>query len=177
MRYCTLVVALAGSLLLTGCAGLISLNPIVTGQEARLDPALLGVWHDNDGEDTLIVKRAGDHYAITYVDKSSPSTLKFEARLLEVGDAKLLDVVSSEDDPFRIAAHVPMRVWPEGLTLRLSFLDSDWLKQQARQQLAVQTTKDRTLITAPSDAVRTFLMKYGVDAKAYSEPQVLNKAQ
>lgn len=176
MRLPMLVVALTGSLFMTGCSKLVSLNPFVTEKEAGMDPALLGVWHDEEGGEMYIVKQAGNTYSITYIDKSS-STIRLEARLLEAGDAKFLDLVSKNDDPFQIPAHTPMRVWPEGSTLRMAFLDSDWLKQQATQQLAVQVTADRTVIVAPSDAVRSFLTKYGADARAYGEQQVLQKAE
>ncbi len=47
MRLTTLVLALAGTLFMTACSKLVSLNPFVTGKEATLEPALLGVWHDN----------------------------------------------------------------------------------------------------------------------------------
>ncbi len=176
VRLFSMALALAAALLLTGCSGMISLNPFVTDGEASIDPALLGVWHDADGEDTCIIKQAGMHYAITYVDKSS-SAITFEAWLLASGDAKFLDLVPGDDSPFRIAAHTPVRVWTEGTTLRFSFLDSDWLRQQATQQLATQLAEDRTLITAPGESVRHFLMEYGADARAYGEVQTLERAQ
>ena len=180
MRYCALVLdlalGLAGVLSLTGCAKLVSINPIVTDKEAMLDPALLGVWHDKDGEDTLIVNQLENHYVIRYVGKSS-SAVKLEARLFEAGDVRLMDVVASDDDPFRTPTHIPMRVWLDGTTLRFSLLDSDWLKQHATRQLAAQTVEGRTLITAPSDTVRAFLTEYGIDARACGEPEDLHKAQ
>ena len=175
MRLTTLVLALAGAIFMTGCSSLVSLNSFVTDKEACLEPALLGVWHDSD-DATYIIRQSGNVYAIAYMDKSS-SVIKFEARLLGVGDAKLLDLVSKNDDPFQIPAHTPMRVWPEGSTLRMAFLDSEWLRQEATQQLPAQMTGDRLVITAPGDAVRTFLTTYGADDRAYGEPSVLRKVQ
>jgi hypothetical protein len=61
--------------------------------------------------------------------------------------------------------------------LRWTFLDSDWLKQAASQQLAVQPSGDRSLITAPGEAVRQFLLKSGADNRAYSKATVLQRAQ
>jgi len=182
MRFPTLAIALTGALFLTGCTKLVSLNPSVTDKEATMDPALLGVWHDPDGDDTCIVKQAGNAYTITYVDKSS--THRFEGRLWLAGDAKLLDLVasdskgdSSNESPLKIPVHATMRVWSEGDTLRLAFLDSDWLREQALQRLPVQIVGDRTVITAPSVVVRTFLVKYGTDPKAHGDPEVLRKGQ
>ena len=80
MRPVTLALTLTACFL-TGCSKLVSVNPSLTDKEAKVDPALLGVWRDSDDEDTLIVKEAGSHYAITYLDKSS--SMKFNAWLLE----------------------------------------------------------------------------------------------
>lgn len=175
MRHRTLVLALAGSLLLNGCARLVSVNPIATDTEVRLDPALPGIWQDQDGDDTLIVRPAGNAYAIRYLDKSS--VINLEARLFEVGNVRLLDVVANDDDPYRIAVHMPVRIWLEGSVLRFSFLDSDWFRQQAAQQFQQHLAGERVVLSAPSGALRDFLVAYGTDARAYGEIHVLNKVQ
>ena len=56
MRPATLALTLTATLFLTGCSKLVSVNPFLTDKEAKVDPALLGVWRDSDDEDTLIVK-------------------------------------------------------------------------------------------------------------------------
>ena len=65
----------------------------------------------------------------------------------------------------------------ESGTLRFTFLQSDWLKEQAGKQLPTALTKDRTLITAPGGAVGSFLAKIGADPKAGDEPEVLHRVQ
>ena len=169
MRQSTLALALTGALFLTGCSKLVLLNPLVTENEARLDPALVGIWHGEHNGEIYIVTASDEHYKITYLDNGSPSAIKFEAWLLETGDAKILDLVSKIDDPFQIPAHTPVRVWYEGSTLRMSFLDSDWLREQALSQLASQTQDGRTIITAPTDAAKAFLLQFGLDPRAYRE--------
>jgi hypothetical protein len=59
--------------------------------------------------------------------------------------------------------------------LRWSFLESDWIKQQAVQQLASQPAGDRTLLTAPGAAVRSLLGKLGADERAYSKQQAFQR--
>jgi len=66
-----------------------------------------------------------------------------------VDDFKLLDVVSANEDPFQIAVHTPVRIWTDGGALRMAFLDSDWIEEQAGRLLPTAPMKDRTLITAP----------------------------
>jgi hypothetical protein len=63
----------------------------------------------------------------------------------------------------------------EGATLRFATLDSAWLMENARKQLAVEDVGDRALITAPGDAVLRFLITYGGADNAYGKPSVLYK--
>jgi hypothetical protein len=180
MRFSILAVALSSAIFTTGCSSLVSVSPFVTEQDARFDPGLVGVWHDSSSGDMYVVERDASQYAITYLSHSA-SVSKFHARLTKAGDAELLDVESASDDPFQIPVHMALRVWPEASTLRVAFLDSNWLKQQAALELSTQIADDRTLINAASggtaSAARDFLLKYGSDAKAYGEPATLQKAQ
>jgi hypothetical protein len=177
MKHLALSLALAGAITLTGCSSLVSLNPFVTDQQAVMDPALLGVWSSQDGKDVYWVTQDGTGYDIRYLSDSGDHSLALKGRLMVAGDLKLLDLVSANDDPFQLGVHTPMRVWTEGSTLRMAFLDSGWLKEQAGRQLPTAPVKDRILITAPSEAVGNFLAKIGADPKAYDEPEVLRRAQ
>jgi hypothetical protein len=169
MRLSALSLALAGALCLTGCSNLISLNPFVTDAQAVLDPSLPGVWIDPD-QRLYTVRKDGTGYDIRYTNDSG-EVIKFKGHLLISGDMKLLDLVSTDENPFLLQVHTPVRIWTEKSTLRMAFLDSDWLRQQAAQQLATAPAADhRTLMVAPGDAVREFLLKAGSDARAYRPP-------
>jgi hypothetical protein len=174
MRHSILALALACATL-TGCAKLVSLNPIVTDEQAVMDPALLGIWTDQDGKETYWVRQDGTGYSIRYFSDSE--TYQLKARLMVADDVKLLDVVSANEDSFQLAVHTPVRVWTEGSTVRIALLQSDWFTQQATQQLPTAPAKDRTLITAPSEAVRNFLAKIGADPRAFDETGVLRRLQ
>jgi|CZKE01.1.fsa_nt_gi hypothetical protein len=176
MKHLVLSLALAGAITLTGCSSLVSLNPFVTGEQAVMDPALLGIWTNQDGKEAYSVRQDGTGYSIRYLSDSSDA-YQFKARLMVTDDVKLLDLVSANEDAFQIAVHTPVRVWTEGSTLRFAFLQSDWLKEQAGQQLPTVPVKDRTLIAAPSEAVGNFLAKIGADPKACDEPEVLRRVQ
>ena len=175
MRIPLLALALTGAMALTGCSKMASLNTFITEDEATIDPALIGVWQDKDGEDTYVVKQAGRAYSITGTDKSS--TFKLEARLLETGDVKIIDITAKDPAPGQIPVHMPLRFSLQGATLRIAFLDSDWLRQLAVQQLGAQNAEGRTVSGASGDAVRNFLVKYGGDPRAQGDEQLLFKAQ
>jgi hypothetical protein len=173
MRFTTTLLLAAAATGLTGCSTLVSLNPFVEGQQAVFDPALVGVWaEDNSG--AFYVVRQDDHgYKIRRIQDKD--TANFSAQLFKAGDLRILDLVSATDDAFQLTVHTPMRVWIDGETLRFATLDSDSLKDAARKQLALQDVDDRTLITAPGDAVLRFLINYGSADKAYGKPCVLHK--
>jgi hypothetical protein len=175
MRISQVVLALAGTLMCTGCSEMISLHPFVADGEAVQDARLPGVWLDGDNP-MYIVRPDGNGYTISQSDKSSPVIYKLKAKMLGVGDARILDLTPADEDPFQIAAHSPLRVWIEGATLRMAFLDSKWLREKASAQLATQAG-DRLLITSPQEDVTRFLLTYGGDDRAYGEITVLSRQQ
>jgi hypothetical protein len=178
MRYPAMILALAGAALLTGCSTLISLNPFVAAAQAVSDPALVGTWKDTsgDGKGRIVIEQRGSVYAIRFEGFDKP--MNFQGRLTRVGDAELMDVVSTEGHDLAVAVHLVVRLWPSAGTLKWVYLESDWLKDQAKQALATQPSGGDTLITTPGDAVAQFLKKFGADPRAYSgEPQQLVKAQ
>jgi hypothetical protein len=165
--------ALAGTLMCTGCSELTALHSFVPENEAVLDARLPGVWMD--GDEMYIVRPDGNGYAISRSQKESAAVYKLKATLLKVGDATILDLMPAEEDLFQIAAHTPLRVWVDDTKLRIAFLDSQWLRAQASGQLAVQALDGRLLITSPADQVTRFLLTYGADDRAYGKPVVLTK--
>ena len=175
MRIPQLILALAGTLMCPGCSELVGLHPFVTDKEAALDARLLGVWVDDD--DLYMVTQDGNGYTIGYSDKKSAAVYKLNAKMLKVGEARILDLTPAEEDAFRIAAHTPLRVWMEGATLRIAFLDSKWLREHASAQLAVRELDKRLLIMSPGEEVTRFLPTYGADDRAYGKPTVLTRQE
>jgi|ERR1700733_640751 len=176
MKPLLLSLLLAGVITLTGCSTLVSLNPFVTDKEAVMDPALLGTWTNEDGTDTYRISQDGEDYAIRYLSGSSDA-YQFKARLMVAGDIKLLDLFSANEDAWQLPVHTAVRVRTEGGSLSLAFMESGWLKVQASQQVATVPLNDRTLITAPSEAVRDFLVNAAADPEACDEPEVLTRTQ
>ena len=175
MRFANLLLTIGAAASLSGCSTLVSLHPFLTDQQAVIDPALLGAWAKANSDELYIVRQDGAQYTIRHIDKSESQT--FSARLVKIGDIRILDLVSANDDPFQLAVHTPMRVWVDGATLRFATLDSDWLKENAHTQLAIQEAGERSLITAPGDAVLRFLIAYGTADDAYGKTEVLQKQQ
>ena len=178
MKLTSMLLALAGALILTGCdtPALLTLDPVVTDQDAVFDPALLGTWGASQDKDLCIFRRNGDSgYAITYV--SGGDVRQFIARLFRVGEASVLDLTPESSDDFQIAGHALIRIWTEGGTLRWAFLDTEWLRKQASQLLPNRAADKRMVLTAPDAAVRAFVVKYGVDDKAHGDTAEWQRVQ
>jgi len=165
-----MILALAGAAMLTGCSSLVSLDPFVTADQAASDPNLTGLWQaaGGDDKDLMLVRQKGSAFTVRYFGNDNEACLGLEGRLLRVGDAELMDLVSTDKNGFSLPVHMVARVWTEGGGLKWVFLDSDWLKDQAKQTLGTQIAGDRTLITTKGAAVAEFIKKFGADEKAYS---------
>lgn len=175
MRIPLLATILTGTLALTGCTKVVSLNGFVTEDDAVTDRALTGVWQDKDGDGIYVVHQVGKSYSIIATDRSS--TVKLEARLMLAGDSRILDITAKDPAPCQLPVHVPARIWLSGDTLKMVFLDSDWLRKLAVEQLGALTADKRTVIGSPPVAVRLFIAKYGGDSRALGDEQLFVKVQ
>jgi len=175
MKLTGILLTTAAAIALSGCSTLVSLQPFVTDQQAVFDAGLLGIWANSAQDELFIVRQDGKNYKIRHI--KDQETQSFSAQLFKIGDLRILDLVSDTADPFQVAVHTPTRVWVDGSSLRFAMLDSDWLKENARKQLAIQDSGDRALITAPGDAVLKFLVTYGAGDNAYRKPSELQKQQ
>ena len=176
MKRLVLSLTIAGSLVLTGCCSLVSLNPFVTDEQAVFDPALPGTWTSADSKEIYWIRQDGNGYTIRYVGDSSP-VFELKARMMTAGEVKILDFSSASEDAFQMPVHGAARVWLEDNTLRLALLHTNWLKEQAGRQLPTVSASDRLVITAPGEAVRGFLAKAGADLEAADELGVLHRVQ
>ena len=174
MRLAGLVLMAASAVMLTGCSDLVSLNPFFTDKDSIADSSILGTWTGSDGDSLFIVQQADHGYVVTYTEKKESA--KFAGSLVRVGDAKILDLVLLDsDDAFQVPVHMLARVWADGSTLRWIYLDSKWLRAQLGT-LPSQVSGKRTLLTAPPEALRSFVMNYGADGLAYEgDPMVLTR--
>ena len=181
MKLTSMFLALAGALILAGCdnPALLSLDPVVTDEEAVFDPTLLGTWAADQGKDTkdlCIFRRDGDSgYTITWV--SGGDARQFSARLFRVGEVSMMDLTPDGSDDFRIAGHALVRIWTGGGTLRWAYLDTEWLRKQASQLLPNKTDDKRMVLTVPGAAVRAFVAKYGIDDKAHGDATEWQRVQ
>ncbi len=174
MKLTLTIPILAGMLGMTGCTTLLSTNSFTVEEEAITDPYLPGTFVNSE-KDTILIRQNGKKYDVTYLD--GKDAVKFNGRLVKAGDALLLDLSQDTDEPFVLALHFAVRVWPEAGGLRWTLVDSEWLREQATQLLGAQKEGDRTLVTAPGPAVREFVRKFGMDERAHGKIEMWTRGQ
>lgn len=174
MRTTMAIPALIGLLTLSGCTNLVGLHPFASDEDAFVDASLYGVWANAAGDADYIISGDGKALAIRYTEKKG-EPVRLVARLWKTGDAVFADVTAATDEPFQLRIHSIMRIWRDGETVRMAFLDTDWLREQARLALKLEAVADHLVIVSPASAVKRFLAQAGMDARAYGEPEILHR--
>lgn len=184
MKTWMVVAAVALALMLTGCVT--TWNPLYTEKDLTDDPALLGVWSDEKGEETWEFRAAGPAaYTFIYTEKGLPA--EFEAYLVRVGNFRFLDLLPKDPGTMNeffkmhlIPVHTFFRV--DGLpeTLRLTAINYTWLKQKLETKkirTGYEISHDRLVLTAPTARLRELVRKYAADPQAFSDPVELRRVE
>ncbi len=157
---------------LSGCAGVVSLHPLVTpnDKDAVFEPALVGTWEAVGGKqaDRVTIARRDPGYEVTSSDK-----LKFSMCLLKTRGRYLLDVYFPSDEP-QVPAHLFFKLRFEKDTAWIAEMDSAWFKEQieTRGQLRYERLADdhnRMVLTASTAELRRYLLPYLLDDRAFEK--------
>jgi hypothetical protein len=173
MRMAWIFVFLA--VLLTGCGDLPSVEGIANKDNTVFDPALVGAW--NAGDAVIIVQASEDEtsYAIHWVGAEGTETPRFvrmQGTLVKLGEQRVLDLTAARQDAFSIPCHVFLRIRPVNDGLKVQFIDSKWIREQARA-LPGFVQDGHPVLTGPAAQVVGFLSKFGFEERALDEPIML----
>ena len=169
-----LLTALVG--LSTGCAGVVSLHPLVlpNGKDTEFDPALLGVWEEvktgGDGTAaTCTVARAASGYSVTV----KPDDFKGTMHLMKVGDRRLLDVYCPSDGA-PPPVHLFFKLRLEKDSAWLAEMGSGWLQDQIKtggelRHEVLTEDNDRVVLTASPSELSEHLLPYVAQEKSFNE--------
>jgi hypothetical protein len=162
------------SVLLTGCGDLLSVEGLANKDNTVFDPALVGAW--NAGDAVIIVQKGDDqNYAIHWVGAEGTETPRFvrmEGTLVKISDQRILDLTAARQDAFSIPCHVFLRIRPVKEGLKVQFIDSKWIREQAKT-LAGFVQDNHPVLTASAAQVEAFLVKLGFDERALDDPMML----
>jgi hypothetical protein len=167
------------SILLTSCGDLPSLEGLANKNNTVFDPALVGAW--NSGDAAVIVQRGDNQsYRIHWLgaedaeSTETPRIVRMEGRLAQIGGQRILDLTASNPGAFAIPCHVFLRIRPVKDGLQIQFLDSTWIRELVTTSALASVVYDgHPVLTAPAGQIEAFLLKFGLDERALSDPILL----
>jgi hypothetical protein len=190
MRAGGVVFAVALTVMLTGCAGVVSLHPAAApdAKEVVFEAALTGVWEEvkagGDGVRTRysLVQR-GSGYDVTV--KEGPKEirgLQGTMQLLKAGDRYLMDVYCPSDW-YPPPVHIFFKLRWEKDRAWAAEMQSDWFKEQIRtrgqprHEVLREDAKDpdRIVLTASSAELRRYLLPYLAEDRAFDDETELRR--
>lgn len=168
--------------IVTGCVP--SLNPLYHEDDLVFVPELIGTWEEGDNR-WAFEQKSEKSYLLTVTEQPSEYThdtvtsSRFEAHLVKLGDYYFLDLLPDEDhfDGFTILsrimmipAHLFVKIELQDDMLRLNMLDPEWFEQlvgQDKSAISYQIANDQYLLTASTDELQAFMLKYAGSEGAF----------
>jgi hypothetical protein len=182
---------------LTGCAPQDSLFPLFNNNDTAFEKQLLGQWKIKAKDDahqdpsvnlTLVVFSPGE-YENSYdvkIPKANDAggTMRSTARLVRLGAYLFIDLEMPDTDKFQdipypaIESHCFGRLVLSGDTVRIDFLNDDWVAKQVeagKLGLSYVKSPDGTLLSADTPELRKFALEHAEDHDAFSESYFLTR--
>ncbi len=155
-----------------------SLFPLFADKDIVFNTALVGTWAGKDDEQTFSFKQSGEKgYTVTMRDENGEEDV-YAARLGRLGKSWFIDSSPVKDgrDFHLISTHLTTKIQLEGDTLRMSLLESDWLREMidAGKINVPHVFRDNEIIlTATTKELQALVLRYAEDDKAFPDPIVL----
>jgi len=181
---------LAGLVLaaLSGCIP-VSLHPFYEKTDLVFEPELVGVWAEKDKDTNYwaFAKGGDQNYRLEIV--SNGEAALFDARAFKLGTNLFLDIYPDEksfkecklNDMYGlhlVPVHSLARITEHGATLRLAFLDLDWLTKLLQEKPTVishtRLPDDRIVLTATTSEMQEFVLKH-LDKAFDQDPEGLKR--
>ncbi|MEL6863455.1 MAG: hypothetical protein AAFP19_03505 [Bacteroidota bacterium] len=170
---------------LEGCIP--SVHPLYTEKDIVIDARLVGDWLPND---TLAVqtevgkywnfKKEGENtYHLTYEENGQKAY--FQTRLVQLGEHLFIDYYPHSDQNHRknslldmslFPVHIFARVELSDKRLKLYLFDVEWLEELFKNRqvrIKHEQTGDHILLTAPTEDLQQFFLKYAEEEDAYAD--------
>jgi hypothetical protein len=160
-----------------------SMHPLYTEKDLTFVPELLGTW---ENEDVWIFEQSGKNaYELTIKGEGDVKPGVYETHLVKLGKFLFLDLYPDEDemeeygyDIHLVPTHSFWRIKIEKDVLSLAFIDVDWLEEMIdgnKINIAHVRLEDRIVLTAPTEELQKFVLKYAEDTDAFPETEELNR--
>lgn len=185
-----LVAVFACALMLCSCEPELSVHRLYGSDDVVFEPGLLGTWtmpESTNNEEVMgfeFTKSTSDGYTLimTYQENPTAKTEKyfFAAHLVKLHGRVFIDVVPTSsqvdgqdsDGPPGIPAHFFGRISIDGDTLKMSFLDDEWVAGHVRSgDISIDTEEEddkKVVLTASTAELQKLLVDHADDEQAFS---------
>jgi hypothetical protein len=185
MRLILVAAGAALLVLLAGCVDLTSVHPLATPETVTFDASLIGEWTSGDKDDggkAFIRAAPGGAKAYDIIwapDEADEEPLRLKGQLVKVGNRLVFDLITTKKQDMAVPVHFFMLVDRQEETLKLQWLDSEWLRDQvvSQQALAYTMYGDKPVITSRGAEINAFLAKFGLDARAAADTLVFTRVK
>lgn len=170
---------------LSGCVP--SLHPLYTEKDLIREPALLGSWVDLKSKDSWTFAPNGEkEYRAVFTDNEN-KTGEFIVHVLRINGQRFLDLYPVEpklqENGFYsghlLRVHTFLHASQIEPTLKMSFLDPDWLKKFLEKNPSAirheQVDEDEIVLTASPPELQKFMLAHWKTAGAFSRPTELKR--
>lgn len=185
------------AVLLGGCLPVMSLHPLYTEKDVVFEEKLIDTWVD-DSNNIWIFKRPDESkkaYELFIRDKEGEKGL-FVAYLVKLENRLFLDVYPGkppwdEEDPnklewqyntfFSVPTHTFIKIDSIEPQLKLRTTDNDKLKELLKEDPnivkheVVEDYDGGIVLTASTEELQAFVIKYADDSRVFPEETVLNR--
>ncbi|HBC46921.1 MAG TPA: hypothetical protein DEO84_01835 [candidate division Zixibacteria bacterium] len=161
-------------LVIAGCVP--SLYPFYTNSDLIQDKNLEGIWVNDDGTEIWEFILASDSVSYELIQTEKGDTKHFETHLLKLDDHNYLDTYPDDEiknDFYKIhlvSAHIFGKVEIRDDSMRLSLLDSDWLRDmftKGKITIAHEIIDNNLVLTAGTGDLQNLVEKYANEPKAF----------
>ena len=164
-----------------------SMFPLYTEKDLVFMPELLGTWEGEEQGDFWIFEQSGENaYELTINEssesegiKDSEETFIYDTHLVKLGKFLFLDLFPDEriieeyeDEIHMVPTHSIWRIWIEKDVMRLAWLDNEWFEEMIdgnKINIAHVRLEGRVVLTAPTNELQKFVLKYAEDTDAFPE--------
>ncbi|HEX9614075.1 MAG TPA: hypothetical protein VGA55_01135 [Bacteroidota bacterium] len=159
-----------------------SLSPLFHEKDLVSDQALLGTWKNVENSDAVTFETSGRNSFLALVHEDDGDSSKYEVQLGRLGEYWFADWFpeTKAEDYQLIPTHLISRVWLSGDSLRLSFLEGDWVEQVLNaDETAVPHARQTgsIILTASTEELQKFVLRHAADGKAFPDPGVFVRAK
>jgi hypothetical protein len=186
------------ALLIAGCEPINSLFALYTNDDKVFEENLIGEWKEvsepgNSVQEDLrwVFYRDGDSFAYktSLISLEKKGGFLSKGRLVQLGNFQFIDFEADETSvdsgdaavpfPF-LVSHMFGRIWIEKNTVRIHFLNDDWVKEQLKNgklDLAHAGPPDNPVLNATTEELRKFSLERAEDKEAFSENYRLERVK